>query len=88
LPEVRETAGKITKENLNGHLISNGSLCLGSPLRQLIVIHKCPTLIEFTKKCLMPYLYAISYKTKNCGDLIFGELLHGGTGVIEDYMEL
>ncbi len=88
LPEVKETAGKITHENSNGHLFPNDILCLGSPMRQLIKIYENPTLVGFAENCLIPYLYAISYKMKNGGDLIFGELSHGKEGLIEDYMEL
>lgn len=42
----------------------------------------------FAEKCLVPYLYAVSYKIKNGGDLFFGELAHSSQGVLQDYCEL
>ena len=33
----------------------------------------------------MPYLYAVSYKLKNGGDFVFGDLAHGDQGIVDDY---
>ena len=85
IPNVKETGGKITRDIANGHFLEDGSLCLGSHLRLLNLCHRDPTLIGFTYKCLIPYLYAISHKLQYGGELIFGELEHGVHGLIEDY---
>ncbi|KJR98706.1 MAG: hypothetical protein VR65_19520 [Desulfobulbaceae bacterium BRH_c16a] len=88
LPSVKETDGKITDEIANGHLFSDGSLCLGSPLRLLKLINDNPNLNNFVNKCLVPYLYAISNKIRNGGGLLFGELDHGNPGITDDYIRL
>lgn len=61
LPEVKETGGKIPRSG-NFHIYSDGSLCLGSPLRLLKKVHSAQNLTGFAGKCLVPYLYAVSYK--------------------------
>lgn len=88
LPSVKETDGKITRDIANGHLFRDGSLCLGSPLRLLKLISGKPNVNSFIDKCLLPYLYAISHKIKNGGDLLFGELAHGDPGIADDYITL
>jgi len=87
LPVVKEIGGKIPA-NADNHINSDGSICLGSPINLLKKIHSNPTLNTFAKKCITPYLYAMSYKSKYGGDLIFGELSHGVMGLFEDYKEL
>jgi len=84
LPKVVETGGKIPRDG-HFHVNPDGSLCLGSPLRLLKIIHKFPNLSGFADKCLVPYLYAVSYKLRNGGRFLLGELPHGNQGIIEDY---
>jgi len=84
LPEVKETGGKIPRSG-NFHIYSDGSLCLGSPLRLLKKIHSAQNLTGFADKCLVPYLYAVSYKLLHGGDFVFGELAHGDQGIVDDY---
>jgi len=87
LPKVKETGGKIPR-NGEFHVNSDGSLCFGSPLRLLKKIHAFPNLSGFANKCLVPYLYAISYKLKNGGNFVFGELAHGDQGIVDDYSQM
>ena len=87
LPKVKETGGKIPKDG-NFHVNPDGSLCLGSPLRLLKKVHTFPNLSGFASKCLVPYLYAVSYKLRNGGDFVFGELAHGEQGIVDDYSHL
>lgn len=47
-----------------------------------------PTLPSFANHCLLPYLYAISRKLKYGGEMVFGELAHGGDGLFDDYSEI
>jgi hypothetical protein len=84
LPKVKEIGGKIPRDG-NFHVNPNGSLCLGSPLRLLKKIYGAPNLTGFADKCLVPYLYAVSYKLMHGGDFVFGELAHGEQGIADDY---
>lgn len=87
LPQIYETSGRIPRDG-NHHVNHDDSLCLGSRLRLLLNISRAPTLIGFADSCLVPYLFAVSYKLKNGGELPFGELAHGTPGEIRDYMDL
>tara|TARA_R110000851_G_scaffold243845_2_gene396645 strand:- start:7375 stop:8034 length:660 start_codon:yes stop_codon:yes gene_type:complete len=84
LPKVKETGGKIPRDG-NFHVNPDGTLCLGSPLRLLRKVHSAPNLTGFADKCLVPYLYAVSYKLMHGGEFVFGELAHGGQGIVDDY---
>lgn len=87
LPEVTEIGGRIPRLG-SYHVNGDGSLCLGSHLRLLIMLNAAPTLTGFASSCLIPYLYAISLKLKNGGKLVFGELAHYGPGMLQDYAQL
>ena len=87
LPNVWEIAGKIPR-NGDYHINPDDTLCLGTSLRILTKIKENPSLSGFAKSCLEPYLYAVSYKLKNGGELCFGELAHGKQGIIDDYRDL
>lgn len=87
LPKVKETGGKIPR-NGKFHVNPDGSLCLGSPLRLLKKVHNARSLNGFTKKCLVPYLYAVSCKLRNGSDFVFGELAHGNQGIVDDYSRI
>lgn len=84
LPKVKEIGGKIPRDG-NFHVNPDGTLCLGSPLRLLRKIHSAPNLHGFADKCLVPYLYAVSYKLMHGGDFVFGELAHDDQGIVDDY---
>jgi len=87
LPQVVETGERIPR-TADFHLNSDGTLCLGSPLRLLLTLSQQPTLIGFAEKCLVPYLFAISRKLKDGGPLAFDELAHGSKGLLADYVDL
>ncbi len=87
LPTARETGGKIPRDGKH-HVNDDKSLCLGSPLRLRLKISEKPTLSGFAENCLVPFLYAVSYKLQNDVEFPFGELSHGEAGIIEDYMEM
>lgn len=87
LPIVKEIGGKIPA-SLDNHINYDGSICLGSPINLMRQIYSSPTLNTFAKKCITPYLYAMSYRSKYGGDLLFGELSHGVLGLLEDYKEI
>jgi len=87
IPKVRERAKRIPR-NGDYHINPDDTLCLGSPLRLLQKIAQEPTLPGFAGKCLVPYLYAVTFKMENGGKFIFDELAHGTRGVLDDYMNL
>ncbi len=86
-PTVFETGGRIPRTPEN-HVNTDGSLCLGSPLRLLRELERCPTLVGFAASCVVPYLYAMSGKMASGGSLAFGELPHGRVGELSDYAAL
>ncbi len=87
LPKVEEIDWKIPR-NGEYHVNPDGTLCLGSPLRVLDKINQIISLCGFSSKCLVPFLYAVSYKLKHGGNFILGDLAHGTPGVIEDYLNI
>jgi len=87
IPDIQEMDRKIPR-NGKYHVNSDDSLCLGSRLRLLLQISFNPTIIGFAKICLVPYLYAVSYKLKFGGQFLFSELPHGTPGELLDYVEL
>ena len=88
LPVVMETGGRIPREADFHVNTSDGTLCLGSPLRLLVALSKSPTLVGFSETLLVPYLFAISRKLQSGGNLVFGELAHGTVGALADYAEM
>jgi hypothetical protein len=84
IPLVFETKGRIP---VGYHKLENGALCLGSPIRQRMILADHPTLSGFVEDLVVPYLYNRSYFEKHdC--LPVGELEHGSPGLIEDYQQL
>jgi hypothetical protein len=87
LPIVSELGHKIPRRE-GFHINPDDTLCLGSPLRLLLKLSEKPSLIGFADSCLIPYLFAISYKLRHGGKLPFDELAHGVAGLLADYVEL
>lgn len=88
LPTVHELDGRIPRTQEYHINQDDHSLCLGSPLRLLKAISVEPTLSGFSKRCLTPYLYAVSRKLLQGGELLFGELAHGRPGELADYLNM
>ena len=88
LPVVNEMNGRIPLDAEFHVNARDKSLCLGSPLRLLKTIAIEPTLDGFSKRCLIPYLYAVSRKLQYGGKFLFGELDHGRPGRLADYVDL
>jgi hypothetical protein len=85
IPKVTETAGRIPRTSGFHVNQTDGTLCLGSPLRLLSLLSTAPTLSGFSEKCLVPYLFGISQKLRTGQPLPFGELDHGFKGSLGDY---
>ena len=86
-PIVKEVGNKIPR-NDEHHVNSDGSLCLGSRLRLLLILAENPTLIGFAENCLTSYLYSVSHRLKFKTAFIFGELAHGSVGELSDYQDI
>ncbi len=84
LPKIFEIDGRIPKDF---HRFQDEALCLGAPLEVKAKFRKRPTLFGYVDNCVIPYLYSYSYKCKY-GKLPFGELSHGGKGLLEFYQNL
>lgn len=84
-PTAFETGNKIDKSF--EHFMTDGSLCLGAPLetRKNFLQHK--RLLLFINEQLIVYLFSYSYK-RDYGETPFGELAHGGTGIMQYYQDL
>lgn len=87
LPTVEELDQKIPRIAAY-HVNKGGSLCLGSRLRLLVELNKDPSLEGFANNCLVPYLFAVSHKLRHRGKFPFGELPHGESGELLDYVDL
>lgn len=89
IPIVTETGQKIPRNgDYHVNYETDNSLCLGSPLRLILLIRGQPTLVGFAENCLVPYLYAVSNKLQNGGNFVLGDLKHGTPGIIQDYKSL
>ena len=84
LPKIFEVGHRIPRQF---HHLLDDSLCLGAPLAVKQKFLKDPTLVGFIGNCVVPYLYSFSYKSR-FGRMPFGELSHGGIGILEHYQEL
>jgi hypothetical protein len=87
VPRVWELAKKIPIDGRHHVNAIDGTLCLGSPIRLLLLLHAKPTLVGFAENCLIPYFFAISRKL-NGSSLAFNELAHGNQGLLDDYREI
>ena len=83
-PSVWSTDGRIST---SFHSLSDGSFCLGSPLRLRLRLGRSYTLGEFIEWCVIPYLYGFAHQQAH-GTLPFGELAHGQPGLVKDYERL
>ena len=84
LPQVFEVGGRIPREG-RYHVNPDGSLCLGSMLRQRLILGAQPSLVDFVDKCVVPFLYGHSLRESGAAELPFGELEHGAVGLVDDY---
>ncbi len=87
LPKVFEDDKRIPVVAEN-HVNPSGDLCLGSPLKVMQVLGPKPTLIDFVEKCVVPFLYAASWRERGLPGLPFDELAHGAQGLVHDYERL
>lgn len=83
-PRVWETAKRIPRSY---HKLDRNKLCLGSPLQIRMSIAKSPSLKNFVDAFVVPYLFGHSFYERH-GRMPFGELRHGGDGILDHLREL
>ena len=84
-PRVKETGGRIPSDF---HRFSDDqTLCLGSPLRLRVELHRRPSLLGFVETCVLPYFYGF-LRNQQDGQMPFDELEHGARGLLDDYRRL
>ena len=81
-PKSMECDGRIPK---SFHTNPDATLCLGAPLEVRMKFNG--NLLDYVKKLVIPYLYSYSFYEKY-GEMPYGELSHGGRGILESYQEL
>ncbi len=87
IPVVFETGSRIPRLP-EFHVNSDGSLCLGSPLRLLAIVRGCPSILGFVDRALVPFLFAVSKSLTSGRSFPFGELPHGAPGALADYQAM
>jgi hypothetical protein len=84
LPTVKEIDSKISP---TFHHFTNGSLCLCAPAEQYMIFSRVPTLENYIRNLLNPYLLGwLWYQRFN--EMPWGERSHGFSGLLESYQEL
>lgn len=87
LPSVLEVGGRIPRHPDN-HVNTDGTLCLGAPLRLQIICGKNSSFLDFANELICPFLYSTTLKERGSVKFHFGELAHGAAGLLSDYEEL
>ena len=83
LPQVFETAGKITKDF---HQFEDGSLCIGAPTEVQAIFNRSRSLLGFVENLIIPYLFSHTCFIEN-GKMPCGELAHGDEGLYQYHCE-
>lgn len=83
-PNVHEEGGRIPRD-IDHHVDNNGTLCLGSPWAVRQKMGEPPSLIRFVDQCVVPFLYAATWREQGRTGYPFGELPHGPAGLLVDY---
>ena len=84
VPVAFETGGQIAEDF---HQYPSGALCLGAPLAVRQTFQKSRTLLCFVENLLIPYLFSHAYHEEH-GEMPFGELEHGISGLVDFYEKL
>jgi len=83
-PGLKEVGGRIPK---SFHRLSDdGTLCLGAPLAVRMAFAKHRSLLCYIQNQVVPLLFSHSYKER-FGEMPYGELPHGGEGILQYYKD-
>lgn len=85
-PTVKEIQGKIP-EDFHRNKDAGSTLCLGTPIAVARKFKENSNLLDFVEKQVVPFLFSYSYY-KEHGEMPYGELPHGGEGIIKHYNEI
>lgn len=83
-PKVQETGGRIPTDF---HQFPDRTLCLGAPAEVQVRFTRAPRLLPFVNDLVIPYLFSFRY-WQDHREMPFGELSHGGRGILEYYQDL
>jgi hypothetical protein len=83
-PVVFETGLRIPRD-ADHHVNSSGSLCLGSPWAVRRLLGNPPSLVRLVELCVVPFLYAATWREQGHAGYPFEELPHGNAGLLADY---
>lgn len=83
-PEVYETGGRIPHDAAH-HVNPGGAMCLGSPWAVRRQLGAPPSLVRLVEQCVLPFLYAATWREQGNPGYPFAELDHGGQGLLDDY---
>jgi hypothetical protein len=84
VPSVFETGGQLPSDF---HKYKNSRLCLGAPVAVRKTFLASPTLLTFVENLVIPYLFSHAYSAEH-GEMPFGELAHGISGILDFYNDL
>lgn len=87
IPEVFETGRRIPCD-ADHHVNPNGALCLGSPWRVRQLLGRPASLVALVERCVIPFLYAASWRAQGNEGYPFAELPHGRAGLLDDYSSI
>lgn len=82
-PSVKETGGRIPKDF---HTFPDGTLCLGTRIEVHMKFAETKSLLGFINGQVIPFLFSFCY-WQQYGKMPFGELSHGGRGILEYYTQ-
>lgn len=86
LPTAKEVGGRIPQEP-DFHINPDGTMCLGTPHAVRQKWNQERSLQGFVNLLVVPFLYFFSFQQKH-GRKPFGDLAHGGEGVLAYYRDL
>ena len=87
VPKVFELDHRVPND-VDEHVNADGDFCLGSPLAVRLKLGRFPTLTHFVDQCVIPFLYAATWRRQGRAGWPFNELPHYGPGLIDDYQRL
>lgn len=83
-PDVYEEGGRIPRD-VHHHVYDSGALCLGSPWTIRQHLGQPASLVKLVEQCVVPFLYAATWREQGGTGYPFDDLAHGAAGLLEDY---
>lgn len=86
-PTLPPLCYELSHKNTTYHINPEKDLCLGSPRILYEKIEANPDIIFFINRFVIPFFFSFRYHQKH-GKSPFGELAHGGDGILPRYREI